>query len=118
EETRRLRVGGFPTVVATLLPRAIARFRDRHPDVEVELREGTTPVQLRRLGSGGADLAVVAALKGRRPEQPGVAVEPLVEGELLVALPRGHPLAPPPAVTPAALAGAPGRGGQAAPQAP
>src|SRR6202165_2088457 len=38
----RLRMASFPTAGATLMPLAIATFRDRHPDVELRLGEGGT----------------------------------------------------------------------------
>ena len=47
--TGRLRIGAFPTAVAALIPRAVSRFRDQRPGVEVVLREGGSPSQLRRV---------------------------------------------------------------------
>jgi DNA-binding transcriptional LysR family regulator len=91
--TGRLRVGAFPTAVAALLPRALSTLRSRHAGIDVSLREGTTPSQLRRLASGTTDLAVVGALRGDRLEGPGLAFEPLIEDPLLLAAGRGHSLA-------------------------
>jgi DNA-binding transcriptional LysR family regulator len=89
----RLRVGAFDTALADLLPRAIVSFRDEHAGVEVSLREGSTPAQLRRLVSGATDLAVVSALPGETIEDRRVALEPLLDEPLLLAVARDHPLA-------------------------
>jgi len=91
--TGRLRVGAFPTAVAALLPRAVAAFRVHHAGVEVSLREGTTPGQLRRLGSGTTELAVVGTLPGQPLSADRLIVEPLLDDPLLLAVGLGHPLA-------------------------
>jgi DNA-binding transcriptional LysR family regulator len=58
--TGRLRVAAFATADAALVPRAIATFQRRYPDVVITLREGFTPELLELLGSGEADVAVVS----------------------------------------------------------
>jgi DNA-binding transcriptional LysR family regulator len=88
-----LRVGAFPMALAALVPRALAAFHSRHPGVEISLREGMTPAQLRRVGSGAVELAVVATLPNQTLEDPHCALEPLFEDRLLLALARNHPLA-------------------------
>jgi DNA-binding transcriptional LysR family regulator len=91
--TGRLRVGAFPTAVAALLPRALAAFGALQPGVDVSLREGTTPSQLRRLDSGTTDLAVVGTAPHGPPDDRRVAVEPLLDDPLLLAVSRDHALA-------------------------
>src|SRR5918992_1964782 len=56
----RLVVSGFPSAAAVLLPRAIALLGQRHPDLQVELQEAASPVQLRRLRAGRIEVALVA----------------------------------------------------------
>lgn len=90
--TGRLTVGGFPTAITALLPRAMAAFGDRHPGVTIALREGATPSQLRMLRAGTTDLAVVAPAAGE-PDDPRLTVEPLLRDPLLLAVSREHPLA-------------------------
>jgi len=102
-DSGRLRVGAFATAVAALLPRALAAFRDSHPGVAVTLREGSTPAQLRRVASGGADLAVVSALGPL--EDRRARLEPLLDDPLLLAVGRGHVLAGRRSVALDALAG-------------
>jgi DNA-binding transcriptional LysR family regulator len=84
----RLVVSGFPSAAAVLLPRAIALLGQRHPDLQVELQEAASPVQLRRLRAGRIEVALVATgdvvperdLAGLRheavaiPRGPGIAV--------------------------------------------
>ncbi|GAB3909047.1 hypothetical protein GCM10029964_109970 [Kibdelosporangium lantanae] len=58
--TGRLRVAGFATADAVLVPQAIATFRRSYPDVEVTLQEGFTPDLLAMVGDGSVDIAVVS----------------------------------------------------------
>jgi DNA-binding transcriptional LysR family regulator len=92
--TGRLRVGAFPTAVAALVPRALAGFHRDQPGVEVSLREGSTPSQLRRVGAGSANLAVVGVLPGSRPTRDRrIALEHLADDPLLLAVGPEHRLA-------------------------
>jgi DNA-binding transcriptional LysR family regulator len=92
--TGRLRVGAFPTAVAALLPRALASFRVGQPGVEVSLREGSTPSQLRRISAESADVAVVGVLPGGRLQRDQlITLEHLVDDPLLLAVGRDHRLA-------------------------
>lgn len=88
----RLRIGAFPTAIASLLPRAIAAFRVTHPGIALSLREGTTPFQLKRLGSGATDLAVIGTPNTGSHNQDFV-FEALLEDPLLLAVGRTHRLA-------------------------
>jgi DNA-binding transcriptional LysR family regulator len=56
----RLVVGTYPTAAAVLVPRAVARLLDRHPGLDVELHEASSPAQLRRLRAGRLEIALVA----------------------------------------------------------
>jgi DNA-binding transcriptional LysR family regulator len=92
--TGRLRVGAFPTAVAALLPRAMRAFKERNPDVDVSLREGSTSTQIRRLVSGSADVAVIGVLPQRQaPRDRRITLEHLIDDPLLLAVGRDHPLA-------------------------
>ena len=89
----RLRVGAFPTAVAALVPRALAAFRDEHPEVGLSLVEGRTPALLDRLLAGDADVVVVSAPPDRPLDGGRFDLHHLLDEELLVALPRQHRLA-------------------------
>lgn len=89
----RLRVGAFPTAVAALVPRALAAFRTAYPRAELSLVEGLTPRLLDRLAAGEADLAVVSAPPDRPLDATRFDLHHLLDEQLLVAVPPGHPLA-------------------------
>src|SRR5947209_10231261 len=55
----RLRMASFPSAGATLMPRAIATFRARHPDIELSLAEGEPEDIAPRLRAGEFDLALL-----------------------------------------------------------
>jgi DNA-binding transcriptional LysR family regulator len=55
----RMRLAAFGSAYATFLPRALARFRARHPDVRLELVEAEPDVSLPLLRRGEVDLAIV-----------------------------------------------------------
>ena len=91
---RVLRVAAFPTAAATLMPSAVAAFRNGSPQVELRLTEADPPESFRALLAGNHDLALVydyPAL-GAGPEA-GVDLEPLFVDHMALALPAGHPLA-------------------------
>jgi DNA-binding transcriptional LysR family regulator len=89
----RLRVGAFPTAVAALVPRALAAFRDAHPEVTMALVEGLTPALLERLAAGDADVVVVSAPPDQPLDGSRFELHHLLDERLLVAVPRGHRLA-------------------------
>jgi DNA-binding transcriptional LysR family regulator len=90
----RLRVGAFPTAAAALVPRALAGFRRRWPGIEVDLRDGSSPSQVRRVGSGSVEVAVVSVLPGgRKLGDRRVTLTHLVDDPLLLAVGREHRLA-------------------------
>src|SRR5919204_2608809 len=53
----QLRIGGFPTALAGLIPAAIDRVRADHPDMKVAVDEGTTDLA-GRVRAGDLHLAV------------------------------------------------------------
>ena len=55
----RLRLASFQSAGATLVPRAVKAFHDRHPDVELSMVEAEPDDAQERLRAGDIDLAVV-----------------------------------------------------------
>jgi len=53
-------VGGYPTAMAHLVPRALARLFLAHPALRVRLVESSTPAQLNALRRGRLEVAVLA----------------------------------------------------------
>jgi molybdate transport repressor ModE-like protein len=88
-----LRFGWFSTAGAILVPRAIARFRSRHPKIELVLEEADPDESARRLRDGELDLAVVYEFRLDDPLPHDLRLTPLLEDRLHVALPPGHRLA-------------------------
>jgi DNA-binding transcriptional LysR family regulator len=96
----RLRVASFPSAGATLMPVAVAIFRERHPDVALTLAEGEPEEIAPRLRAGEFDLALLFEFPGTR-ERAGVGLRShtLLEDPMHVALPADHPLAESPELT-------------------
>ncbi|MFJ7159549.1 LysR family transcriptional regulator [Streptomyces sp. NPDC101118] len=86
-----LRLGAFAAADVTLVPRAMAEFRERHPEVAVVHTEGPTARHVALLEAGELDLAVVSTPAGH--PLPGPELQPLLDEPMYVALPRGHRLA-------------------------
>ncbi|MBB5206084.1 DNA-binding transcriptional LysR family regulator [Inhella inkyongensis] len=80
----RLRVGLVSPAGFGELPRWLRRFRDRHPLVELVLREATLDVQLEALGRGELDLGLVLQPEG--VETPGVRCQCVGAEPLVLAL--------------------------------
>ncbi|PPF66509.1 LysR family transcriptional regulator [Clavibacter michiganensis] len=93
-EVGRLEIGMVHSTVAIgaedLGPvESIRRFRARHPDVEVRVREGFTVDLMDALRRGELDVAVV-----RDPDPtPGVELRELVTEPFVAVVPAAHPLA-------------------------
>ena len=96
----RLRMASFPSAGATLMPLAIATFRERHPDVALTLAEGEPEEIAPRLRAGEFDFALLFEFPGTR-ERHGARLRTqlLLEDPMLVALPAEHPLAGKPALS-------------------
>jgi DNA-binding transcriptional LysR family regulator len=90
----RLRVASFPSAGATLMPLAVATFRERHPDVALTLAEGEPEEIAPRLRAGEFDLALLFEFPSAR-ERPGMGLRSttLLEDAMHVAMPADHPLA-------------------------
>ena len=99
----RLRIGAFPTANSTLVPLAIKRFSERHPEVELRLEEEVSMDLYGRLAAGDVDLAVVSDHLAMDLDSD-IRLEFLMEDPLHVAFPVGHPLAGKPDLTMADLA--------------
>ena len=99
----RLRVASFPSAGATLVPLAVARFREAHPNVALTLAEGEPEQIAPRLRAGEFDLALLFEFPGVQPrrERAGAGLRSvmLLEDPMDVALPADHPLASTPALT-------------------
>jgi molybdate transport repressor ModE-like protein len=89
----RLRLAAFPSAGATIMPEAIARFRARHPAVELTLEPADPEPALVGLRAGDADLVLDITGSFRPPRDDGIERVHLLDDPMYVALPQGHPLA-------------------------
>lgn len=90
----RVRVCAFPSAGATLVPEALARLAADHPGVRVELQESEPPESLDRVVRGECDITLAFTYPGLREQVPEELVEiPLLEDQLTVLMPTGHPMA-------------------------
>jgi DNA-binding transcriptional LysR family regulator len=88
-----LRMASFPTAGATLMPLAIATFRDSYPLVGLSLAEGEPEEILPRLRAGELDLALLFEFAGEAPLAEDMVRVELLEDPMYLALPREHRLA-------------------------
>lgn len=94
EGVRTLRLCGFSTAAATLLPRVAARVRTLHPGAEVRIIEADPDECYDLLLADRADLAVVVATASLPPSSDHrFDQEPLLDDPLDLLLPVDHPLA-------------------------
>ena len=86
----RLSVGVMQRLAGVDLPEALGRFRTRHPDVEIRLRQAAAAVLVDDVQAGRLELAFVALPAGLLR---GVARTPLVAEPMLLACAPDHALA-------------------------
>ena len=87
--TGHLRLACSPSLGQWLMPRAIAKFCERFPDVRIILRTLLPEMLLPAILNQQVELGVAFV----EETHPNVHIRPLYENRLVVALPRDHPLA-------------------------
>jgi DNA-binding transcriptional LysR family regulator len=89
-EAGLLRIGFGIASILGLLPKVLLRFRRGHPDVELQLRDMSTPEQIAALGSGEIDIGFV-----RLPmSDDRLVVRPVLDERLVAALGPRSPWTP------------------------
>lgn len=94
----RVRLMAFPSASATLVPRALAKVKADHPGVTITFSEAEPRESLAALRAGECDLAVAFVYEGTdlgRGEEDldAFVTTPLVDDEVLLAVPHDHELA-------------------------
>jgi DNA-binding transcriptional LysR family regulator len=89
----RVRLASFPSAGATIMPEAIARFRERHPGVELTLEPAEPEPSLMKLRTGEVDVALDITAGYRTTGDDAIERVHLLDDPMYVALPKGHPLA-------------------------
>jgi len=98
-----LTIGASTTPGTYLLPAALGRFHAAHPAIALSLQISDTREIEGWVSAGQVELGVI----GDAPLEQGLAAEPWVQDELVLIVPRGHPLARRRSVRAAALAAEP-----------
>ena len=102
----RLAVGTFASAGQSLVPRALARFRRRHPDVALTLLDLEPPDGYGLVRSGDLDLLITHRYPGMPlPDPHGLTRRLLMHDPLHLVLPADHPLAEEPKPNLAAFTG-------------
>jgi DNA-binding transcriptional LysR family regulator len=91
--TGLLRIGWFATAGATLMPRAIATFRERHPGIELSLVEADPDDCAARLRARELELALVYEFDLAPSLGADLRQVDLLVDRLRIGLPAGHRLA-------------------------
>ncbi len=107
-ERRSLNLGAFPSALATIVPSALAAIREREPDLDVAIEEGTVADLTEAVQSGRLHAAVCfqdASAPRREPE--GLRRTDLLEEPMVALLPAHHRLADHDAIDLRELAGEP-----------
>ena len=107
----RLRLVSFATAGATIMPRAIALFRERHPAVELSLEPAEPDEAFVKLRSGECDIAMNIDAPFCSVDDDAIERTHLLDDPMYVVLPRGHKLASKPRIKLEELSGEPWIGG-------
>ena len=95
----RLRLASFASAGATVMPRAIALFRERHPAVELTLEPAEPDEAPLKLKAGEIDIALtIDAPFCAVEDDGGIEAQHLLDDPMYLALPSTHPLADKPRV--------------------
>ncbi|MEH6575515.1 MAG: LysR substrate-binding domain-containing protein [Amphritea sp.] len=88
-QSGRVRIASIPSVASRLLPKVLAEFTDRFPEVEVELEDDTAARVQTRLIQGEVDIA----LGDQMLDSDEVEFQPLLSDSIGVVCSNRHPLA-------------------------
>jgi DNA-binding transcriptional LysR family regulator len=87
----KIQVGAMPAMTPSLLPMAIARFKQKTPQVSIILQESSMDALLPDLRRGTLDLIVGRLLNRNVPDD--LSEESLYDGRNVLVVGRKHPLA-------------------------
>jgi LysR family transcriptional regulator, cys regulon transcriptional activator len=90
EATGRLAIGTTHTQARYVLPDVIARFRDRYPEVTLDLHQGTSEQLAEMVEKRLVDFVIASESRQRFPD---MVLLPCFRWDRIVLVPEGHPLA-------------------------
>ncbi|KOV64825.1 LysR family transcriptional regulator [Streptomyces sp. NRRL WC-3618] len=88
-----LRVGTFPTVGASLLPRAVIAFREAHPDIRLAVRSARIAGLWAMLENREIELSLMWDYDWNRIDRQDIVVTPLADDPPTLLVSNDHPLA-------------------------
>lgn len=88
QRSGRVRVAALPSLAATVVPRAFARYAAAHPGVALAVFDALSGAAFDLVRAGQVDLALTAA----NPDYADLAYTPLVSDSFVLLLPSGHAL--------------------------
>jgi DNA-binding transcriptional LysR family regulator len=86
----RLRLAAFPSAGATIMPKAIGRFRDAHPGVDLTLQPAEPDEVVALLKAGDCDIALTIDAPPVTTEPENVDLVHLLDDPMYVCLPATH----------------------------
>ncbi|WP_405668896.1 LysR family transcriptional regulator [Streptomyces sp. NBC_00055] len=86
----RLRIGFAASLALTVLPGMLRTFRDRHPDVHLDIHEMTTVPQVAALHDNTIDIGLLREPSAGETE---LALKTVLTEPFVAVLPAAHPLA-------------------------
>jgi len=90
----RVRLAGFASAIASLVPRAAAALATRHPGLQINLTDTHPPEALELLRTGKVEVAMIFRYDETEPEPAGVRLHHLLDDPLyLLSARRGRTLA-------------------------
>jgi DNA-binding transcriptional LysR family regulator len=90
----RVRLAGFSSAIASLVPLAVAALAGRHPDLQISLTDTHPPDALELLRTGKVDVAIIFRYDETEPEPGGVRLHHLLDDPVyLLSARRGRKLA-------------------------
>jgi len=89
----RLRLVAFPSAGASIMPEAVARFRERHPAVDITLAPAEPDDAVDALRAGEADIGLMIETTWAAPGEDGLLRTHLLDDPMYIVLPVGHPQA-------------------------
>ena len=89
----RLRLATFPSAGASIMPMAIARFRDQHPGIELSLDVLEPDEAATKVRGGDADVALLIDTPWESRLYEGFDITHLLDDPYFVCMPKGHKLA-------------------------
>ncbi|MGY0062396.1 LysR family transcriptional regulator [Streptomyces sp. LZ34] len=100
----RLRIGFAASLALTVLPGLLRRFRERFPDVRLDIREMTSAPQIAALHDKTIDIGL---LREPAADEPGLGFQTVLTEPFVAVLPTSHPRAAQRSVPVAQLADSP-----------